>query len=781
MFADTGSHTPKKPVIKPLSREEATAIINNIRSKLGIVDPRRNYYLYLSGGIARFKVSDKIPSLIGKKVNEIAFAYFDGREWHILPFRAYERVAGSVYLLNNNTIGKETIIEVRLPREYPVRADIKRKIPEFARGSLAYALRVRDRSDKAEGIIYAFVGGAVRYQMGSLRALVNYEYPGIASSFSTSEAPMIADLMRKAQYSEKEIARMIRYLTTNDEGIIEPLWSEPVPDGGGSGGGYDYNLVEARGFPTMELRNTSVALSMPGDSYSFRYYIIDPYLSSVKWYTFTLGIIAVPNPVKDTSGSLKVTVSNPSCGISVSGDFTLYADKANIIKLPITASAYGSTCKYVDVEIKLTNTGSTTWNITARSVAYLKWEVSNSTLYAGYTWNIIQAFSGEESAQGGTPQSSKIIFTVSPAKKSDTKVFSLPTPSTMAVPEPLKTGRLRLLISAPEGINLASEGPVSVTISISGLSTCTVSFGPGTPPQECDLLVSRFSLAEHVIPLATGKLSVTLEAQGNLDDTKAVTLWISMLEPLKIPTRIMSQYEISGSIVDTSTYSLDSNAYTMETFYPEGSFYSEFLFSDDATNAKEQALMIALGRKPEKANLYLGHADIDYVLNIQGLKHDEAFINEQGIYEHLISVPPDSVDITIQFPSTHSLSSISTDTKHFDLSGALPDVPEMPFFIEVALSLSHYGCAIVTAYDGLRWSINRINYLTGASLNIDVDRSNNVVYIHWERGSLSNKWPNGIIRIDHVSTTTEIPMWITIYTNIKWGQHDDLTEFNLRG
>lgn len=778
---NTSSYAQERPVIRPLSNEEAEAVINDIKSKYGLTGPRGNYYLYLSGGLAKFKVSQVIPSLIGKKVDEIVLAYFDGKEWRVLPFRVYDRVAGPIYLLNNGTIGKDTVMEVRLPREYPIRANIKKDIPEFARGSLAYALRVRDKLGRTDGIIYVFVGGAVRYQMGSLRALINYEYPGAASPFSTSETPMVADLMRNVKYSEKEVAGMIQYVSTRDVATVEPLWEEPVPDGGGSGGGYDYNLVEARGFPTTELRNSSVYLSTAGDSYSFRYYIIDPYVSSVKWYTATIGIIAVPDQLKDTTGSLRVTASNPSCGISVSGDFTLYADKGNTIKLPITASAYGSTCEYVDVEIKLTNTGNTAWYITVRTAAYLKWEVSNSTLYAGYTWNIIQAFSGEESAQGGYPQQSKIMFTVSPTKKSDTKVFNLPLPSAMAVPEPLKTGKLRLLVSAPQGIDLGTEGPVSVTLSISGLSSCTVTFGPSTPPQECDLLVSRFTLAEHVVPLSTGELSVTLEAQGDLGSAKAVTLWISMLEPLKVPTRVMSQYEISGSIIDTSTYNLDSDAYTMDTYYAEGGLYSALQFSDDASYSKEQALIVALSRNPEKTNPYMGYAYVYYIVDIKGLKHEETLISDQNTYEYLTGVPPDAVDLSIQFSSTHSLGSAEAVARDFDLSGILPDLPEIPFLVSVAVSATHYGAAVVTAYDALKWTIDQINYATGASISVTVNSNAKTVNIHWERGPFSNKSPNGIVDINKVVTSAETPGWVTVRVNIKWGQHDDLTEFNLRG
>ena len=765
-----------------VNEERVLAIIDDVRAKLGVGGARGNYYLYLSGGVARFRVGDVLPSIIGRGVDEVVFAYFDGRAWHPLPFRAYDEVFGHVHILYNGTFKAGTVIEVRLPREYPVSADIRKYVPEFARGSIAYALSVSGGRGGVKGIIYAFVGGAVRYQMGSLRMLNNLDYPGLASPFLTAEAPMIADLMRKAGYGDRDVHEMMRYIVSHPITSVEPLWEEPVPDGGGGGGGYDYNLVEARGFPTEDMIQSSILLDSEGDTYSFRYYVIDPYLTSVKWYTVTLGIVAVPDQARDGAGSLEVTAENPDCGVSASGDFTLYSDRANIIKLPITASAYGTTCPYLDVQIKLVNPGATRWWVSARSVAYLKWEVSNTTLYSGHTRYYIQAFSGQESASGTEPQASRIMFTISPSKKADTKVFNLPLPSTVATPEPLKVERLKLLVSPPEGIDLGTEGPIKVTISIDGLSTCTATFEEGSTPKECDLLVSRYSMAEHIVPVSAGELSVTVRALGDISDTKAVTLWVSMIEPLTLPSRIMSQSEVGGgSIVDTSTYSVQSSAYAKTTYYPMGGLYSELAFSDDATYTKEQALIVGFSRKPAKADLYLGSASVDYIISVSAPTHDNTPINEGNTYEYLQGVPPDAVDVTIQFPATYSLTSADSIEKDFDLAGVLPSLPEVPFLVRMILSVNHYGEVALHIYDGLRWAIDQINYLTGASMNVEINKQENTVSIHWERGSYSSKAPNGIVKLVDVSTSSELPEWVTMAVRVDWGMHNDITEISIRG
>jgi len=114
----------------------------------------------------------------------------------------------------------------------------------------------------------------------------------------------------------------------------------------------------------------------------------------------------------------------------------------------------------------------------------------------------------------------------------------------------------------------------------------------------------------------------------------------------------------------------------------------------------------------------------------------------------------DEATIYIFFPEGVNLNETIASPHGFKLSGDIPELPEIPLPLAIALSFIPYGKIASTAYAGFAWTINYIATESTNDVSVDIDRENRVITIHWVRGLFNSNDFNGVIKIEYVGLFT---------------------------
>jgi len=709
--------------------------------------PETLYWIYLGGWVVRFAAGGVLPQAVGVHPEDVVFAYFDGQGWHTLPYRAYDFVANGAYVLVNGTIKTGTLIEARLPAQ----------APSFAKGSLAVALRVRDRFGNAEGVIYAFIGGGVRYSPSAWAPLTNSGVPWAASPFMTAGFPMLVELATISAYSPEYSESLALALAGGEyAALAEQLYSVRI------GGDIDgHNLVEVRPAPTAELLKSPIVLDRERSKYSFRYYTVGPGVSDAAVKGVAFIVIADPENRRPGVAEMRVRIGSSDCGISLRERFLLYADRANIVWVPIDLE---NTCAYLDVSVDIASTAGTAWWVRVRSVAFIEWGTSNDTLYEGLTHEVIQVF-GSSAAKP-----SVLGLSLGPGKLVDAVSFAAPLPKELAVPGPGRYVGMGLVIKA-----FTEEGtpPISVAASI-GPYSCSTIAAPGESGR-CVLDVPGHYIAAEA-GAAQAIISVAAVALAEPPKPVKLRLEIYAESPMVIPSRPMTFVEAgNGSVVATSTYPLSSEVFHYPIPYHVGGLYISAP-SGDSDSLEVAVASADFMREPLTASPMLSKAFIHYWVRVfegpAALPIPAAGPGTEYVVAHTTS-------LWLSLPQTYSLLSSNYVVRDISGGGAVgTDAVAQGQEVIGGLTMVEYLFGVSTAYGGVLPLMEYSRYLRTYLMLVGMDTRENVINVTVTAGEMCGEVA-AEVRIIDVSVGEELPALAQITARVGW-EAEALINFSIR-
>ncbi len=738
-------------------------VINDIALRAGSDDPDTAYLIYLSGWVTRFVAGSVLPQAVGASPEDVVFAYFDGRTWHTLPYRAYDYVANGVYVLVNGTIKASTIIEVRLPSDRPAKASLPEEAPPFTRDALAVALKVKDRFGMSEATIYAFIGGDVRNSPSAWAPLTNTDLPGFASPFMTAEAPFVLHLASVMRYAPEEVESLAHSIIEGEyPAIAEALYAVRI--GGPSEG--SHNLVEVRPSPTIDLLKSPIVLDRERRRYALRYYVLGPGVDDavVRGVGFT--ILAEPeNPAKGVA-RMYVGIESSGCGLSVWEEAVLYADRANVVWVPVTLS--NSSCRYLDITVGLGSTAGTGWRVRIKSIVFIDWRTSDDTLHDGLTEEAIQVFSTSST------NPSELVFSVGPDKLVDAVGFAVPLPEELAVPEPQGYVEMGLIIEpGTDGVS-PDELPVRVTVSMGPYSCSAMITSPG--PRECLLRVPEEYIASESA-LAQAFVSVAVEALREPEEAVEVPIKLYADGPMIIHTRPMTHVEApNGSVVATTTYPLSSEVFRASAPYHVGGLYIA-IPAGHGHSLKVTTARVDFMREPLTALPGLSGALIDYRIRVfEGESALSLPMTCPGVEEAVIT----ALSINLSLPRTHSL--LSSDYRVTDLgeggwSGG--DVVVHGREVYGSLTMIEYLAGVSIAYGGVFPLLEYSHYLGSYLMRVGIDAHEDVINITVVTGEACER-VSAEAEIMDVAVSDEFPAQIQVSAQVIGGIEASLN-FSIRG
>ncbi len=750
-----GGEAPKEPLYLP-------GVINDIALRAGSDNPDTAYLIYLSGWVTRFVAGGVLPQVVGASPEDVVFAYFDGRAWHALPYRAYDYVANGVYVLVNGTIKVGTIIEVRLPSDRPVEASLPEEAPPFARGALAVALRVKDRFGMSEAIIYAFIGGDVRNSPSAWAPLRSADPPGVASPFMTAEAPFVLHLASVMRYAPEEVESLAHSIIEGEyPAIAEALYAVRI--GGPSEG--SHNLVEVRPAPTIDLLKSPIVLDRERMKYEFRYYVLGPGVGDAVVRGVSFVILAEPEVPADGVARMYVGIESSECGLSVWEEAVLYAERANAVWVPVTLN---NSCRYLDITVGLGSTAGTRWRVRIKSIAFIDWETSSDTLHEGLTEEAVQVFS----ASPANP--SELMFSVGPDKLVDAVGFAVPLPEELAVPEPQGYVGVGLIIE-PGTDGVSFDGlPVRVTVSMGPYSCSAMITSPG--PRECLLRVPEEYIAAESA-LAQTFVSVAVEALREPEEAVEVPIKLYADGPMIIHTRPMTYVEApNGSVVATTTYPLSSEVFRASAPYHVGGLYMA-IPAGSGHSLEVATARVDFMREPLTALPGLSGALIDYRIRVfEGESALSLPMTGPGGEEAVIP----ALSINLSLPRTHSL--LSSDYRVTDLgeeSWGGGDVVVHGREVYGSLTMIEFLAGVSIAYGGVFPLLEYSHYLGSYLMRVGIDAHDEVINITVVTGEMCER-VSAEAEIMDVTVSDEFPAQIRVSAQAVGGIEASLN-FSIRG
>jgi len=750
------------------------SIVNDVitRLHLDISDPRTYYEVYYSGRVLLFNASE-ISSLIGKDPMSIAFGYYDGKYWSTLPIRVFDRYihtnVTNIYMMPK-IINNNTKIMIKLPREYPVETNPWKNKPEFARGANVFKINLIRPSDRiCVGTIYLFIGGYVRDGAGDLPLLGAYEYNDINNYFTASEPPKLMDYMEKLGYDDHLIAMVHGYVNTHplelhhdiDWGIMQ---EPPVSDGGGSGGDYEGNVIEIRYQPTKQLMQEDMFLTDDSPSKTIKVRTIDPYVTDIDWRKILLTIvIARADKVDDSTRSLKVEIYNNDYNIYKHYILTIYSNKTNIITLAYSQLVYGLTCKYLYVKLTIISNMDEVeeWGFRIQSTLFLNWnEEPDDNLTDHYYLSII-------GGEGDSEYSVLDLDIDNENQHTDRRIIFIQPDLGLAFYDIYTESTMVFRISISD--SYTTLFPYKVTISLGGTFTGTQYIYSNNEVKNLKIDIEPRKLATLFSQYECIPVIIEVSSLAQTSDEDLIELRIS--NPILGEFTIRPLYTLEfgdNTILYSSTRNSDDDVWSQTVYGMKSRFHSVLAFTGDYTSDIIQSNFIVDIEKSIISQEVLAN----YELLFMNRRYDVTVDLGNGRTEHIYSQPADKVEITITFPEGIDLSDVDVVAKRFDLSGTLPELPEIPpiipYFLErIPHPLPRALGEAIDRYNLIAWSWNQLARKSENRLHKWHD--DRTVYVYWERGWFNNKGFNGEIKIVDVGLNNNIYELVTVDINIHYG------------
>jgi hypothetical protein len=723
-------------------RDAISYVIKKLR--LNPRDPRIMYGLYYSGHVLKIKAS-MLKSIIGLNPRNIVFAYFNGFEWKILPFRIYDRVIRSnlttIYVMPKK-ISPNTTIELKLPSHIPLIVNPWSKIPEFARAAKALQLTLKNNNGVFLGAIYLFIDGSVPYSTADIQSITTIDYANINEYFEASEPPILINYMYKAglngEYALAILKQIINKPLILGKDISYSInWLPPVMDGGGGGteNPYNYNLIDLRPQPLRSMIQNDYILDYSKPSYDFEIYTIDPLVNDISWKTIRLTIIiGLKNPM-DITRTLYVKIY--SNDFSYQDSFIIYGNKKNILSTQYTPSSYGITDKTIHVKIYLdTITDNEKWYFRIMPMITIKWNYDN--LEDSRAKPIYLFIPGEVN---------KLVYTFSSDHKTGIHMLFIPPLQELSIPYPESATTIKIHVESGNLNNVVY--PLYVTIDFGGVSRCTAEIDQPNTPSICELVLSRediISLSSQYKPIP---VTIEVSTMGNINTVESteIDLWVENGDQGVLMSRTMYIYYTSNDdkILFSSTRSEDDNVWHYGCYFIKGRVVMLMAYQQSYIYMKGLELLVS--RLMESKNG--PYNELDYKITIDARSPNNGFISyEDGSYDQIMNMKLNKAVLTIQFPDTEGIApdAVCVPLK-FDLSGSVPPLPEAPAPIAVVLSHLPYIGLFYEGYTIVSWSYNLLAESTASDISISIDHQNNKIVIVWTNGYFSDNEFAGEIRI----------------------------------
>ncbi len=781
------SNVKQTSIARLRSKVDIEDIINDIIRRKGLDpnDPITRYLLYYSGHVIRFRAG-LIKELIGLPPYKVAFAYFDGKEWRVLPIRIYDRVIRSnlttIYVLPKE-ITNNTIIEVKLPSKYPLKTDPTIKIPEFARTSECRVIELIDKriSSKTNllvggntlgttiGYLYLFIGDHLLWHTYDYLLWSAYDYSNINEFFEAVEPPAIKEYMLSLGYSEDLITSVLEEINTNPLTVgIDPnfevkvSWVPPIPDGGGGGQPVlTPNMVELRPQPLYSMVKSDYLLTSSNREYMFNIYVVDPAVSSdvLKWKSISLTIVIGRTPSASVTRTLTIKLWTPDNKYSITRTYSIVGDEVNILQVSFLPSAYGVSYKTINVKVSIDNVDpDAQWGFRLQPMAYIWWDYEElaGKVKPVSIYPIVDSKFEVYFSPGVGERVSGLFM-------QPLQLLSVPSP-TAFINMPIKGMIIGGGVSQSE---LNYIFPFKVIVDFAGISSCELVFNGLNTETQCTLSIWRKDLV--VLSQKYEAIPITLTFKVNQplpDDHDAkLSIRIWMDNPGILPTRPMYIYDIE----DIRKGLEDKLLYTSTRPNNEPSIWRQ---QEYFTSGMVDVVMVHQGT-PYSGSIYKDVHLKGYVIRLVRLNEGVSGVTN---YELIIDTStPDKVqycfidktgkvtecpvirnnilrlvEIDLQFPDSVDLGFVTWNASKFVLSGKLPKLPEIPPLISIALSKIPYVGIALNAYTVFAWSWNKIAYETGSDLVVKVENANKRIRIIWRNGMFSGNEFKGIIFIGNI-------------------------------
>ncbi len=751
--------------------------VSYVVKKLGLNprDPQIVYGLYYSGHVLKIKAS-MLEDIVGLDPRNILFAYYDGFEWKILPFRIYDQVIKSnfttIYVMPKK-ISSNTTIELKLPSHKPLIVSPWSKVPEFARAAKALQLILKNNNRVFLGAIYLFINGSVPYSASDIQSITTIDYADINEYFEASEPPMLINYMYKAGLNGEYTIAISKQI------INKPLilgrdisysisWLPPVIDGGrgGTENPYKYNLIELRPQPLRSMIQNDYVLDYSKTSYDFEIYTIDPFVNDVSWKTIRLTIIiGLKNPM-DVTRTLYVRIYNDE--FSYQDSFTIYGNKKNILTTQYTPSSYGVTDKTIHIKTYLdTITSEEEWYFRIMPMITIKWNYDN---LEDSRAKPIHLFVPSEV--------NRLVYTFNNDHKTGIHMLFIPPLQELSIPYPESATTIKIHVKSDNLNNVIY--PLYVTIDFGGVSRCTAEIDQPNIPSTCELVIGR----EDIISLSSQyrPIPVTIEAStmGDINTVEStdIDLWVENGDQGVLMSRTMYIYYTSDDdkILFSSTRPENDDVWHYGYYFIKGGVVMLMAYQQSYIYMK--GLELLTSRLMESKNG--PYNELDYKITIDTRSPNNGFISyEDGSHDQIMSIKLNKAVLTIQFPNTEEIAPDATcNSLKFDLTGSLPQLPEAPAPIAVVLSHLPYVGMFYEGYNIISWSYNLLAESTASDISISIDHSNNKIVVVWTNGYFSDNEFAGEIRINGIYVYSESGS-ITISLHLEYDTASEDVVFNI--
>ena len=702
------------------------------------------YYAEYSGRVLRI-YGDTVDGLLGLDPLHIVVGAYDGSRWVKLPFRAYDRYVESnfsrVYIMPER-ISRGTVIDVRLPGFKPMKVDPYKVTPGFARASDGVVeLSLYDaRSPSPVAYLYVFFssgGKAAYWGSAQYQHLYTVDYLGSNDPFESTFMPAVYWLY-KQQGARVDLVRVVRD-AVNDVidvklrstvRVSATLYSIPLPDGGG---GLGYSLIELRPQPTLSLLNKDVNLTYARDTYYFNLSTIDPGSpSTVKWkYVRIVVDVYREEGSGDVVRELVLDINN---GSSVSSH-PVYAYGGrfypNKVIMDYMLSPYGSREPVIPVGITLNGLEpGEMWRITVTVTVYIMWgDMPTDSLR-------------EKPVEYTLADDAIIELSVNSDRLTDSRTVYLKPLTILSTSSVGEEAQSLLAISSQAHPALY---PLTVSLSLAGVDSCTVTLYDYNDIGYCTLSITRAGLLSLFSKLDPVPLTIEIQASNNPSTTETVAIYIDTQQPLTFTSRMMYRvYNSEGVGQDayllTSTrYDLDGKWITDRSYYIAGrGMYNAIHGVNRGTIALQNIESILSWQTGET-----GFTNLKLTLASGGIPEPVIECGPSGCYT-LTGEKLTSLDVIV-FLNGFDLVDGYTDYSAKILGASTGSIInlEIPPPLAAVLSKIGYIRKFISQVQTAIWAINLIKQLMSDEFNVDIDYSNNIVSIHWEKGLFSpGRWIN---------------------------------------
>ena len=498
-------------------------------------------------------------------------------------------------------------------------------------------------------------------------------------------------------------------------------------------GGLGYSLVELRPQPTLSLLNRDINLTYTRSSYHFDLYAIDPGSPpTVKWKYVRIVVDAFR---EEGSGDVvRELVLDMGNGGSVSSH-PVYAYGGgfypNKVIVDYMLSPYGSREPVIPVDIMLNDLEpGELWRITVTVTVYIM-------------WGDIPVDSLREKPVEYTLLDNAIIeMSVNSNRLTDSRILYLKPLTMLSTPGVGQEVQSVLMVSSQAHPTLY---PITVSMSIAGVDSCTVTLYDYSDMEYCTLSITRAGLLSLFSKLDPIPLTIEIQASNGPSTTETVTLYIDTQQPLTFTSRMM--YRVYGSegvgqdtyLLTSTRYDLDDKWLTDRSYYIAGrGVYNAIHGINRGTIALQNIESILSWQTGET-----GSTNLKLTFTSGGIPEPIVECGPSGCYT-LTGEKLTSLDITV------SLNGFNLGDGYTDYSakvlgastGSIIDV-EIPPPLAAVLSKIGYIRKFISQVQTAIWAINLIKQLTSDEFNVDIDYSSDLVIIHWEKGLFSpGKWIN---------------------------------------